>query len=380
MEDYVSAQVYAERALAVDTAATVDRIGFGWAPNNTVGFTNSEFKAQTAAILDRLGQAIRDSAATVDPADPGIGACGPAGQPTWCSTVVPGALFPTAWQAFSTWTPATVAFTSAPVAATAGAAAGPLTLQLQTGTATSVAQVATPVVFSSSSTRGTFATSPAGPWTPTLTVTIPVGAGTAGVYYEDTAAGSPTITAAIPGQPGATQTETVAAGPIAKLAVTAPAPSVPEGGRLSISATGTDAFGNSIVVTPSWRVTPAVLGSVRTLAGAATFVAGQAAGRARIDATSGGVSAYRIVHVTALPPRIASVRSRLVGGYLVVTTKVVTGKKPAVGVRLELRVRKGSSVVADVTGKTNKQGLYVWRSKGKLPKARYLIKATLLRP
>jgi hypothetical protein len=123
-----------------------------------------------------------------------------------------------------------------------------------------------------------------------------------------------------------------------------------------------------------------VLGTVRTTAGASSFVSGQAAGRARIDATSGGVAAYRIVHVTAAPPRIASVVSRFVDGRLVVTTKVLTGKKPAYGVRLELRIRKGSSVIADVTGKTSRKGLYVWRSKGELPKAHYLVKATLLRP
>ena len=48
--------------------APADRFGFAWAPSNTLGLTGADFAAQTGAILDRLGAAIRDSGVpSVDP-------------------------------------------------------------------------------------------------------------------------------------------------------------------------------------------------------------------------------------------------------------------------------------------------------------------------
>src|SRR5439155_7228298 len=69
MEDYVSAQTYALRNASASAAE--DHAGFAWSPRNLTGMPQSDFVAQTSAILDRLAAAIRDSGEPVDPSDPG---------------------------------------------------------------------------------------------------------------------------------------------------------------------------------------------------------------------------------------------------------------------------------------------------------------------
>jgi hypothetical protein len=89
-------------------------------------------------------------------------------------------------------------------------ATGPITLQLQTGGVNTTLPVPSAVAISSSSRSGTFATDPNGPWSPTLSLTIPAGNGAASFYAQDTAGGSPTFTAALGGQ-ASTQIETITA-------------------------------------------------------------------------------------------------------------------------------------------------------------------------
>jgi hypothetical protein len=103
MENYVSAQTYALRSFSAAQAQPQDRWGFAWAPNNSLGLSSTDFKSQTGKILDRLGTAIHDSAQTVDPNDPGIGACGPRGQNQWCKGQIDGAWFNDAWKTFQAW-------------------------------------------------------------------------------------------------------------------------------------------------------------------------------------------------------------------------------------------------------------------------------------
>ncbi len=74
MQSFVSLQVYALRAFSVSLGQPQDHWGFAWAPRN-VGLSSADFTSQSAAILDRLAAAIRDSAAVSNPADPGIEAC-----------------------------------------------------------------------------------------------------------------------------------------------------------------------------------------------------------------------------------------------------------------------------------------------------------------
>jgi hypothetical protein len=380
MQDYVSAQVYAARALSAGLATGTDRIGFAWAPNNTLSLAPNDFTSQSGQILDRLGQAIRDSADdTADPTDPGITACGPFGQPLWCSTVVDGATFATAWSSLATWTQSSVGFASPPFTLTAGSASGPITLQVQTGSVPTPALQPVVVALTSTSPQGAFALSPAGPWSPSLTITIPAGSSNALVYYEDAAAGTPTLTAAVPGQPAATQTETIVAGAPAAITLRARAGAVLEGGRVPLRVAAQDALRNPVTSQPTWTVAPASLGRVAIVGGVPTFVAGAKAGTATITAANGPVSAATQIVVKAPPPRIASTRTTFPMGHVVVAVRVVAGSKPARGVRVDLRVRKGSSVVGHVTGRTNAAGLLVWRSHGKLPRRHYTVKARIVK-
>jgi hypothetical protein len=62
----------------------------------------SDFASQTGEILDRLAAAIHDTG-PVDPADPGIRACGPPGQDLRCEDDVPGAWLNDAWKVFTYW-------------------------------------------------------------------------------------------------------------------------------------------------------------------------------------------------------------------------------------------------------------------------------------
>jgi hypothetical protein len=369
MQDYVSAQVYAARNLSAGAAS--DRFGFAWSPSNTLGLATADFTAQTGAILDRLGAAIRDSGVANE--DPGSGAC----APTWCTAVVDGAVLTPAWLAFSSWSQAAVAINSPPVTLAAGSAAGPLSVQLQTAGLSDTALVDQPVVLASTSPNGGFSQSPGGPWAPTLTVTIPVGSSSASFYYTDTLAGAPTISAALTGQAAATQIETVLPGPLAKLALTPATATVVAKASRSFSATGADAYGNVVTVAPAWTVTPS-LGTVTPPAGASTtFKAGTRGGRTTLTATAGAVRAAAVITVTRPAPRVASVGTKMVARHLVVTTKVLAGSSPAGGVQIQLKVRRGSSVVAAVLGRTKRDGKLVWRSKKPLPKARYVARATV---
>jgi hypothetical protein len=369
MQDYVSAEVYAARGVA--PAASLDRFGFAWAPSNTLGLAAGDFAAQTGAILDRLAAAIRDSG--VPNEDPGAGAC----PPPWCTAVLDGAVLTPAWQAFSAWTQAGVVIDSAPVTMTAGAIAGPLSVAVQTGGVPGPAPADQPVTLTSSSPRGGFSTSPTGPWTAALTVTIPAGSPSTGFYYTDTLAGTPTIAAAVPGQAAATQVETVVPAGLTKLVVAPSTATLRARASQAFRATGTDAYGNAVAVAAVWTVAPA-LGRFTPAAGAASiFTAGATAGRAVLTATMGTLTAAARVTITKPAPRVASVGTKMVARHLVVTTRVLAAGQPAAGVQLQLKVRKGGSVIALVLGRTKRDGRLVWRSKHPLPRAHYIVRATI---
>src|SRR5207248_9708046 len=166
MQDYVSAQTYALRHASAQ--APLDRGGFAWAPKN-VGLSTSDFTSQTGVVMDRLAAAIRDSGQTVDPNDPGVGACGPAGQNLWCTAGIGGAWFNDSWKLLASWRPSLLAFTTPAQTLTAGVTSAPVSVQLQTSmgaplTATSPLQV----TVATSSLRAQLAPTPTGPWTPTL--------------------------------------------------------------------------------------------------------------------------------------------------------------------------------------------------------------------
>ena len=192
MADFVSAQVYALRQ------SGISYIGFAWDASNP-GLSAGDFASQTSAVLARMAGAVHET----DAGDP-TQAC----EATGCASVLSGGAPATGWSDFATWTPTVATFTSAPQTLDAGAASQPISLQLQTGGIATTLPVATTVSVTSSSTGGTFANSPAGPWSPTLTLTLPPGTGTTTFYAEDANGGTPTLTATTNGT-AETQVETV---------------------------------------------------------------------------------------------------------------------------------------------------------------------------
>ena len=198
MADFISAQTYAMRSVDSDS-----RIGFAWNPSNGEGLPRADYEGDVAGILARLAGSIHET----DGGDPAQ-AC----EATGCSAVIGGGPPATGWSTFSTWTPTVAAFTSAPQTAAPGAASGPLSVELETGGVATMLPIASSLVVSSSSPSGAFASDPGGPWTPTLTLTLPPGEDTASFYTLDPTAGSPTITANLDGQLS-TQTETIPAPP-----------------------------------------------------------------------------------------------------------------------------------------------------------------------
>jgi len=332
MAGYISAQVDALRRFSAANGQARDHWGFAWATRNTAGMPGPEFAAQTSALLDRLAAAIRDSGQVVAE-DPGGGACGPAGQNTWCVGDVEGAAPNEAWKSFRAWTQPVLAFATPPQSLVAGTPSAPIGLSLVTATGLpAVARTPLPITFSSSSPGGLFATTTSGPWTPTLGVTMAAGVGAVtGVYYLDTLAGSHVLTASAPGATSATQPVTVSPGPLARVAVTPESTTVRARGTRSLSGTATDAFANPVPATLAWRVTPSALGRIgATTTRRATFTAERLLGSGSVlvlaTGADGAASGAASLTVTPARLRIASIRSR----------------RTSSGVRLELTAVDGA--------------------------------------
>jgi hypothetical protein len=189
-------------------------------------------------------------------------------------------------------TPA-LSFASAPQTLTAGSPSGPMSVALAQATSS-----ATTVALSSSSAAGTFAASPSGPWSSSITVSVPADStASTSFYYRDTRAGQPQLTATAPGYTNATQAETVNAAALASISVTPASAQVRVGGHGSFSATGQDGYGNSVSVSPSWTVSP-VLGTFSPNPGNPVTFTAKSSGTGTITATVGSVSGHGSVTVT----------------------------------------------------------------------------------
>ncbi|MFL6006249.1 MAG: hypothetical protein ACJ744_08390 [Gaiellaceae bacterium] len=270
MEDYVSAQTYAARSAGT-------HFGFAWTPKRPDWEGITQFSIESGAVADRLAAAIHDSAET--PAT----ACA-----NWCTSSVDGAWFNESWKDFASWSTPTFAFANAPVSAFAGAVSGPLTVSLQLAGIVRADVKPVTVTLSSSSAGGTFATSAGGPWTSTLALEIPTGSTDAAFYYRDTVAGTSAISASAPGRTTAQQVETVAAGPLARIAVSTPTLTLRRGMTYPFSASGFDAYGNAVAIWPHWSATS---GKLSNLDGTSTTYRPDKIGTATITATSGVVTA-----------------------------------------------------------------------------------------
>ena len=327
-----------------------------------------------------MAQAVRDSGETVDPNDPGVGACGPLGQNQWCQTVVDGAAFTTQWAAFSTWTQTGAAFVNPPGTFTAGAVAGPLTVQLKTGTVVTPALADTPVTLTTSSLKGQFAASATGPWTPTLTLTIPAGASSVSFYYQDTAAGTPTISATLAGQPRRRRWKRSSRAAPATLQVQPRSVTVVGGKKQTFSARVADQYGNPSTAPVAWSLAPASLGTLVAATGASTtFTASRtAAGRGRLTVRVGRLTASVAVKVVRPPARIGGTLTRAhrrpSGGDRRGSSAARCARRAS---PVSLVVRHGSSLIAHVTGRTDAHGRFTWRSEHPLPAGRYAVKAAI---
>ena len=350
MEDYVSAQTYALRSFQAKIGQAEDHLGFAWALSNLNDIDPTEFANETGTIADRLAAAIHDSAQPVDPSDPGIGAC----LPNWCSTVVSGAAFATQWKTFQTWPQPALSYSSAPVSVTAGSPSSPITVQLPSTESASVT-----VTLVSSSPQGTFSVSAGGPWASTLSVTIPGGSTTASFYYEDTKTGSPTLTASASGHTSASQAETVTPAPPAAMSISPASATVPLGGSQTFTASGADAYGNAVPVTPSWSVGPGTPGTVSPATGSSTTFTPSGAGSGSVVATSGTVTASASVVVTAPKVRVKSIAYKLRSDKRLVVTITVVRSSDGValaGATVSFTLSRGTTTVSSPTATTDSAG------------------------
>ncbi|MCI0634302.1 MAG: DUF4402 domain-containing protein [Actinobacteria bacterium] len=346
MTAYVSAQVHALRYFSAAAGQARDHWGFAWAPRNTTGLSNADFGAQTSAILDRLGAAVRDSGDAADPEDPGSAACGPSGQNVWCVGDHAEGRPNEAWKSFRAWTQAVLTVSPAQ-ALTAGTPSRPINLSLATSTGLPVPNRTTlTVTLSSSSPQGRFSTSPAGPWTPTLTLTLPVGASAAAFHYLDTLAGSHVLTASAAGATSGTQTVTVAPAAAVAVRVSPVAGEIRVRGTRRFTATALDPYENAVPASFTWRVTPAGIGQIAPEpGGTATFTAGRLLRKGIVDA-SGATAAGTITgsaHFIVTPARleIRSIEYRAAGTGVQVTVTARDGaRRPVSHALVRVLVRR----------------------------------------
>ena len=315
MQQFVSAQVYAMRSHDASSGQPEDRWGFAWAPRNPGSVPKNEFASAAGAVLDRLGAAIRDSGAD-SPTDPGVLACGPAGQNLWCGGDLSGAALTPSWATFRAWSPTTLTFVTPPPTVVAGGVSTPITIQPQVAGVAARPQTPLAVTITTSSPTGMLATSAAGPFAPTVTVQLAPGAfSTVQVYYEDTTSGTATLTASASGAVAGTQALTVSGAAAVSLQIEPGSATLPLGATATFSAVGVDAFGNPIPsLSAAWTLAPGSPGALAPTSGpSTTYTASGRIGKGQVVATvttpTGPLTATAPVTVTPPPiVRVAAIR------------------------------------------------------------------------
>jgi hypothetical protein len=322
MAAYVSAQVDALRSFSVTSGQTQDHWGFAWAPKNTTGVSDAEFAAQTGLILDRLAAAIRDSSGGIDPETARTGACG--SDDSLCVLDLADARHNEAWRNFRTWSQSALTIGPAPATLVAGVASPPLQLSVQAAGSRPFV-----VTLRSSSPGGAFSTSPAGPWTPSLALTLSPGA-VLTFSYRDTRAGRATLQASAPGTTQATRDVAIVAGPTARVSVSPPSRDVRARGEAAFRSTATDAFGNVAPTGVTWSLTPPSIGRlVQARGDSVVFRAGRVVGRATVTGTAKGGTASSSAAVVIRPGalRIAPIAFRRTSEGVEATLKAIDGAR-----------------------------------------------------
>ena len=179
------------------------------------------------------------------------------------------------------------------------------------------------------------------------------------VYYEDTKAGSPTLTGSASGYGSASQSETVAAGPLLTLSVSPISATVALGATQPYTATGADAYGNSVSVSPSWSVSPA-LGSFAPNPGNPSTFTASATGGGTVAATVGALTASSSLTVVTTPTvRVASITYATINffGILETTVALTNGSgNPVSGASVSITINRNGKPYAAGTGTTVSTG------------------------
>jgi hypothetical protein len=240
---------------------------------------------------------------------------------------------------------ATLSFTSNSQKLTAGSPSSAMTVGLSQAPSSTIF-----VTLASSSSAGSYATSPSGQWSWSLTLTVsPNSTTTSSFYYRDTRAGQPLLTASATDYTEATQTETIVAGSLATITVNPASVRLHVGAPQSFSATGQDGYGNSVAVTnPSWSVPPA-LGSLSSYQGnPVTFTAGNSAGSGAIIASEGSISGTASITVTAKRRSQAATKASLDTSSLARLIRIPSARACVRGrfVRIRARSRAAAQLAA----------------------------------
>ncbi len=190
-----------------------------------------------------------------------------------------------------------LSLSSATLSLGAGTSSGPLTVNLSAPAPAGGLTVS----LATNSTGGGFSSAAGGPFTAASSVSVAGGSTqSASFYYEDRLAGSHTITASATGWSSAGASVSVAAAPLATITVTPSTATVGAGASQGFAASGADAYGNTVTVSPTWSTTAP--GSLNPSSGASTtFTVGSTAGSGTVTAAQGAISGHGSVTVTAVP-------------------------------------------------------------------------------
>jgi hypothetical protein len=355
--------VYSLRSYDEQLGLAQDRIGFAWAPRTSDGGPwTSDYVAQSGQLLERLASALRDSSEAPELA------C----APPWCTAALDGAAFTDSWETFTTWSQPGLAFASAPPSVAAGSASAPIAVELETDGVVDADTNPVTVTLATSSPQGGFATSADGPWTPTLTVTLPAGTTTSPtVYYRDTRSGTATLTAAAAGRGSTSEPATVTAAEPTSVAIAPATASVFDGAMRSFTATGIDAYGNAVPVTATWALAAGAPGMLAAGSGATTaFTAGATgSGTTTLTATAGSLTATATIVVRPAALHVPSLAEAFKRARLVVTLSARVRRAT-----VSLAVYRGTSLYARLAGSTGANGRLSVATARKVPRGCYTTK------
>ncbi len=221
-----------------------------------------------------------------------------------------------------------------------------------------------------------------------VTVSVPAGATSAAFWYENTKAGTATLSASSAGWAGAAAPVDVEPGALQTITVSPGSASLREGATQAFTAAGADAYGNPVSIDPTWTASTLTGATVSPSTGTGTtFTAGTTAGTGTVTATAGSVSGHATVTVTAALSTAVTVSagstSSRAGTYQVPLTVTATSASVALSqASVSLDVFSGTcsgTPVASGTGSTSSRGTasftFSTRSTGS-----YCAEATVTKP